>query len=401
MNWTLVEWLFYNQGCQGRTTQSLMRGVEKRSSQEATLLGVIHKRRGISQAWRSYPRSKGLKPHTEHPSFGSSTRKWAPLPGLKTSEADWRAIKNQDPVLKTRKTDWLAPNPTQNIGNCPMFRKALREHCKYAPEHAACFCYSPPSSGTAPSQGRDCITCTGEKLDYLTFVAVTSPAADPTPTKQETYHCAREKLRTMAFSLSGLTLKQQPWPKQRPSLCWGETEVAPVCHSSASSPHFALNNLRTAITLETSMAPSEFLLQHLGPGSCLPSGHNCPWAQEKPQLPPGSGSSPSNSIPTPHQGSKPQTEWEDRGVLSKQKNKMKPQSKFPRWLTGKEYACQCRRHRRCGFNPWVRRSPWGRNENPFQYSCLENSIQRRAGGLQSMGSQRVRHNRATEYAMAK
>ena len=39
MNWTLVEWLFYDQGYQGRTTQSLIRGVEKWSSQEATLLG--------------------------------------------------------------------------------------------------------------------------------------------------------------------------------------------------------------------------------------------------------------------------------------------------------------------------------------------------------------------------
>ena len=30
----------------------------------------------------------------------------------------------------------------------------------------------------------------------------------------------------------------------------------------------------------------------------------------------------------------------------------------PRWLRGKESACQCRRHRRCGFSPWVRKFPW-------------------------------------------
>ena len=198
-------------------------------------------------------------------------------------------------------------------------------------------------------------------LAHICSRKLSSPRPNPNQTRD--LHCAREKLRTVAFSLSGLTLKQQPWPKQRPSLCWGETEVAPVCHSSTWSPHSALNNLRTAITLGRSMAPSGFLLQHLGPASCLPSGHNCPWAQEKPQLLPSSGSSPSNSIPTPHQGSKPQTEWEDRGVLSKQKNKIKPQNKLPRWLTGKESACQCRRHRRCGFNPWVRRSPGGGNEN--------------------------------------
>jgi len=26
---------------------------------------------------------------------------------------------------------------------------------------------------------------------------------------------------------------------------------------------------------------------------------------------------------------------------------------LPRWLSGKESAYQCRRHRRCGFDPWV------------------------------------------------
>ena len=35
------------------------------------------------------------------------------------------------------------------------------------------------------------------------------------------------------------------------------------------------------------------------------------------------------------------------------------------------------------------------NGNPLQYSCLENAMDRGTGGLQSMGSQRVRHNWAT------
>ena len=26
---------------------------------------------------------------------------------------------------------------------------------------------------------------------------------------------------------------------------------------------------------------------------------------------------------------------------------------FPRWLSAKESSCQCRRHKRCRFNPWV------------------------------------------------
>ena len=28
---------------------------------------------------------------------------------------------------------------------------------------------------------------------------------------------------------------------------------------------------------------------------------------------------------------------------------------FPRWLSGKEFSCQCRR---CRFDPWVRKIPW-------------------------------------------
>ena len=61
---------------------------------------------------------------------------------------------------------------------------------------------------------------------------------------------------------------------------------------------------------------------------------------------------------------------------------------FPLSTSGKEPACQCIRHKRYGFDPWVRRGmathsrilawriPWA--EEP----C----------GLQSIGSQRVRHD---------
>ena len=33
---------------------------------------------------------------------------------------------------------------------------------------------------------------------------------------------------------------------------------------------------------------------------------------------------------------------------------------LPRWRSSKEFACQCRRHRRCGFSPWVGNIPWNR-----------------------------------------
>jgi len=37
---------------------------------------------------------------------------------------------------------------------------------------------------------------------------------------------------------------------------------------------------------------------------------------------------------------------------------------LPRWLSGKESACQCRRHGRLGFVPWVGKIPWSRQWQP-------------------------------------
>ena len=44
--------------------------------------------------------------------------------------------------------------------------------------------------------------------------------------------------------------------------------------------------------------------------------------------------------------------------------------------SAKESACQFRRHRDAGRIPGSVRSPGGGHVNPFQYSCLENSIDR-------------------------
>ena len=33
---------------------------------------------------------------------------------------------------------------------------------------------------------------------------------------------------------------------------------------------------------------------------------------------------------------------------------------FPIWHSGKESACQYKSHKRCGFDPWVRKIPWSR-----------------------------------------
>ena len=37
---------------------------------------------------------------------------------------------------------------------------------------------------------------------------------------------------------------------------------------------------------------------------------------------------------------------------------------FPDGAGGKEPACQCRRHKRCGFDPWVRKTPWRKAWQP-------------------------------------
>ena len=42
----------------------------------------------------------------------------------------------------------------------------------------------------------------------------------------------------------------------------------------------------------------------------------------------------------------------------------KPQCRLPRWLSCKEYACQCRRHKRHGLDPWVGKIPWRRKGEP-------------------------------------
>ena len=53
--------------------------------------------------------------------------------------------------------------------------------------------------------------------------------------------------------------------------------------------------------------------------------------------------------------------WFDETMLMEVVNKL---TGIPKWLSGKEPACQCRRHRRCGFHPWVGKIPWRRKWQP-------------------------------------
>ena len=65
---------------------------------------------------------------------------------------------------------------------------------------------------------------------------------------------------------------------------------------------------------------------------------------------------------------------------------------IPGGSDGKESACNAGD---LGSIPGSGRSPGGAHGNPLQYSWLENSMDREPGGLQSMGSQRVRHDWVT------
>ena len=52
--------------------------------------------------------------------------------------------------------------------------------------------------------------------------------------------------------------------------------------------------------------------------------------------------------------------------------------RLPTWLSGRESTCQCRKHKRCTFNLWVRKIPWRRKWQPLQYCCLGNAMERGA-----------------------
>ena len=71
--------------------------------------------------------------------------------------------------------------------------------------------------------------------------------------------------------------------------------------------------------------------------------------------------------------------------------------RLPRWLSGKESACQCRRRRSLGFNPWVGRSLWKRKWQPTPvFLPGEYGGQRSLAGCSPLGSQRMGQDLATE-----
>ena len=50
-----------------------------------------------------------------------------------------------------------------------------------------------------------------------------------------------------------------------------------------------------------------------------------------------------------------------------------PDNWLPTWRSGKECACQSKRLRRCGFDPWVGKIPWRKKWQPSLVFLLGNS----------------------------
>ena len=73
---------------------------------------------------------------------------------------------------------------------------------------------------------------------------------------------------------------------------------------------------------------------------------------------------------------------------------------FPGGASGKEPTCQCMKCKRCRFSPWVRKIPWRRAWQPFQYSCLENPVDRGAwwATVHSIAKSQTRQKRLSRHS---
>ena len=58
---------------------------------------------------------------------------------------------------------------------------------------------------------------------------------------------------------------------------------------------------------------------------------------------------------------------------------------FPKVTVDKESACQCRRHNRHGFSPWVGKIPWSRKGQPGKFLPGKSHGQRSLVGYSPWG----------------
>ena len=69
---------------------------------------------------------------------------------------------------------------------------------------------------------------------------------------------------------------------------------------------------------------------------------------------------------------------------------------FPGGSDGKEFVCQCRRHKRHGFDPWVGKIPWRRARQPTPvFLPVESHGQRSLVGCSPLGQKDLDMTEAT------
>ena len=72
--------------------------------------------------------------------------------------------------------------------------------------------------------------------------------------------------------------------------------------------------------------------------------------------------------------------------------------RLPRWHGCKESTCQCRRSKRCGFNPWTRKIPWRRaRQHTPVFLPGESHGQRSLAGYSPWDRKRLKPNCMTEH----
>ena len=78
-----------------------------------------------------------------------------------------------------------------------------------------------------------------------------------------------------------------------------------------------------------------------------------------------------------------------------------PESHFPNGASGKEPACQCRRHKRHRFSPWIGKISWRREWQPTPVFLLGKSHgQRTLAGYSPWGHKRVGNDLAAKTTRA-
>ena len=71
---------------------------------------------------------------------------------------------------------------------------------------------------------------------------------------------------------------------------------------------------------------------------------------------------------------------------------------YPGSASSKEHACQCRRRKRCGFDPWVRKTSWRRARQPSPvFLPGESHGQRSLAGYSPWGRKESDTTEVTEH----